>query len=249
MKKTILEVCVDSMESAIAAARGGADRLELCSNLIIGGTTPDIHLYECIRREIGIPVRALIRPRFGDFYYSAYEYEIMKGNITDFRKAGAEGVVIGCLDQNGALHRAQMEGLITCAAGMKVTLHRAFDVCKNPMETLREAEALGIDTILTSGQANNCMNGMTLLEQLLRECDENLTIMPGAGINSDNIGTIANGLHARAYHMSGKKVIQSEMQYRRENVPMGLPGFDEYEIWRTDEEEIRKARLQLDAIG
>ena len=136
MQSFILEICVDSVESAVAAERGGATRLELCQNLMIGGTTPGIKLFEAVREETHIPIQVLIRPRFGDFCYTDYEWRIMKEEIRMFRDRGADGIVIGMLKPDGILDRDRMEALLEERGGMSVTLHRAFDVCKEPMETL-----------------------------------------------------------------------------------------------------------------
>ena len=159
MKEYILEACVDSVESAMAAVAGGADRLELCSNLIIGGTTPGPWLFEEIRKRSDIRIHALIRPRFGDFCYTDAEFSIIKKAVEDFRKIGAEGVVFGVLKPDGTLNMEQMKGLMEAAGDMSVTLHRAFDVCVDPLETMEQAISLGIDTILTSGQRNTCLQG------------------------------------------------------------------------------------------
>lgn len=157
MKQKILEVCVDSVESALVAERGGADRLELCQNLVIGGTTPSPKLFETIRRYSKIPIHVLLRPRFGDFCYTQYEFEMLREEVTMYRKLGAEGVVIGMLLPEGTLDIRRMEKLMEAAEGMPVTLHRAFDVCKDPKAALKQATELGIQTILTSGQQNSAL--------------------------------------------------------------------------------------------
>ena len=155
MKNFTLEACVDSVESALAAVRGGADRLELCGNLIIGGTTPDIHLFQEIRRYTDIPIHVLIRPRFGDFLYTEHEFRIMEEDIRSFKELGAQGAVIGILKENGDLDADRMKILMEEAEGMKVTLHRAFDVCRDPFAALEQAKDLGVDIVLTSGQKNS----------------------------------------------------------------------------------------------
>lgn len=152
MNKYILECCVDSVASAIEAEKGGADRLELCSNLIIGGTTPTLALFNEVRNHVSIPINVLIRPRFGDFLYSEYEVNMIKQEVVQFREAGADAVVIGSLTADGSLDIEQMKELIVLAGDMKITLHRAFDMCADPIKTLQEAINLGIDTILTSGK-------------------------------------------------------------------------------------------------
>ena len=152
-----LECCVDSVESAIAAKKGGADRIELCSALVIGGLSPSQALYWKIREQVDLPIRVLLRPRFGDFCYTDFEHEIIKEEIRSFRKLGADGIVIGTMKPDGTLNMEQMKELIEEAKGMSVTLHRAFDMCKNPFMALEEARKLGINTILTSGQKNTCI--------------------------------------------------------------------------------------------
>ena len=139
MKEYILEACVDSVESAMAAVEGGADRLELCGNLIIGGTTPGPWLFDEIRKRSDIRIHALIRPRFGDFCYTDAEFSMIKHAVEDFRKMGAEGVVFGVLKPDGTLNMEQMKELMEAAGDMSVTLHRAFDVCAGG----RSAEGTG----------------------------------------------------------------------------------------------------------
>lgn len=242
----ILECSVDSVESALAAEAGGADRLELCSNLIIGGTTPTVALFEEIRKYTDIPIYVLIRPRFGDFLYTEYEANVICSEITAFEKAGAEGVVIGSLNKDGSLNMEQMKRFIACAKNMSVTLHRAFDMCTNPLFVLEQAKELGIDTILTSGQEASCIEGITLYRQLLESAKEDITILAGAGVTPTTIQTLLKETKLTAFHMSGKEIIESEMEYRNARVFMGLPGISEYSIWRTAKENVCAVRKILD---
>lgn len=241
MERYILECCVDSVESAIHAADGGASRLELCANLIIGGTTPDAALLKEIRKYTTIPIHALIRPRFGDFCYTEHEMEIMKSQICNLKAAGADGVVIGVLDTKGYLDLPKMETLLQEADGLHVTLHRAFDMCQNPYDTLEQAIALGIDTILTSGQKQSAWEGRKLLAELVEMADSRIDIMAGAGIDAGVIEKLFPITGATSYHMSGKVTLDSPMQYRKTQVSMGLPSLSEYEIWQTSEEKVREA--------
>lgn len=246
MEKYILECCVDSVESALAAAEGGADRLELCSALIIGGISPGLALFEQVSACCELPVRVLLRPRFGDFLYTDYEFAIIKREVALFREAGAEGVVIGCLDADGALHMEQMRELIAEAGDMKVTLHRAFDVCADPIETYRLAGELGIDTILTSGQKRECLMGMPLLKELCGMQKEGMPrIMAGAGVTPDVIRQFCEQTDITSYHLSAKKVLDSGMLYRKEDVPMGLPVMDEYSIFMTDSSVVAEAKQAI----
>lgn len=246
MKKDyILECCVDSVESAIAAKSGGADRLELCSNLVIGGTTPTLALFREIREKVDIKIHALIRPRYGDFLYTESEANIICHEIKAFREAGAEGVVIGSLRPDGSLNMEQMKKFMQYANGMSVTLHRAFDMCRDPFEALEQAKELGINTILTSGQAPSCVKGIDLLKKLLIAANSNISILAGAGINAEAVKILLEHTDLTEFHMSGKKIMESGMIYRNRHVSMGLPNMSEYEIWRTDENAVRSVKELL----
>ncbi len=243
-----LEVCVDSVESALSASRGGASRLELCSNLILGGTTPSQWLLKEIRKYTGIKINVLIRPRFGDFCYSEYEFNIIREEIRMFNELGADGVVIGILRPDGTLNMEQMEILIGLSGNMEVTLHRAFDVCINPYEALEQAKELGIRSILTSGQKNTCTAGSSLIKEMVELSRGVIEILVGGGVDASVIRQIAPVTGAKAYHMSGKVSVDSAMKFRKEGIGMGLPAFDEYKILKTDEVKIREARKVLESL-
>ncbi|MCI9201089.1 MAG: copper homeostasis protein CutC [Lachnospiraceae bacterium] len=244
-QKYILECCVDSVESALQAEKGGADRLELCSNLIIGGTTPTLALFRQIREHTNIRIHVLIRPRFGDFLYTKQELHIIAKEIDMFRKAGAEGIVIGCLTPDGSLDCEAMHFLIDYAGQMTVTLHRAFDMSKDPFQTLELAKELGIHTILTSGCQASCLDGIDLLRQLDEKSNGEITLMAGAGIQESSVRILREKTNLTAFHMSGKSVKNSKMQFRNPNVFMGLPGMSEYEIWETDSNAVSAVRKLL----
>ena len=244
--KYTLECCVDSTQSAICAKEGGADRLELCANLVIGGTTPTLALFEQIRRTVDIRIHVLIRPRFGDFLYSSLEADLICEEISNFRAAGADGVVIGSLPPDGSLDAEQMKRFIERAGGMSVTLHRAFDMCKDPFEALDQARSLGVNTILTSGQSPSCLEGIERMKELTGAAGKDLTILAGAGINAHAVEILLEQTDLTAFHMSGKRVLNSGMAYRNPAVSMGLPGLSEYELWQTDPENVRAVRALLD---
>lgn len=251
-----LEVCVDSTASALAAKRGGADRLELCADLVIGGTTPSLALLRQVKAETGLPVRALLRPRFGDFCYDRYELAQMEQSAAELVEAGADGIVTGVLTPDGVLDVAALRPIYAAvrraaaAAGRPVacTLHRAFDVCRDPFAALAAAKELGLATILTSGQAASAPQGAELLRQLVEAAGSDVEILVGAGVSAGNLPALAAQTGARAFHLSGKQVLDSRMTFRREGVPMGLPGFSEFELWQTSETNIRAARKALDAL-
>ena len=215
--KGILECCVDSVESAIAAKNGGADRLELCQGLVIGGVTPGTALFQEIKNQMDIRIHALMRPRFGDFCYTRHEIDILCQDIRTFRKLGADAAVIG-----------------------------AFDVCRDPFEALETAKELGVNTILTSGQRKSAKEGVEILKQLALKADGKVDIMAGAGIDADAIRYLAPKTGITTFHMSGKMTLDSRMVYRKEGINMGLPSMSEFEIWRTDEKKVEEAREVLD---
>jgi len=245
----LLEICVDSLASARAAIAGGADRLELCSALAVGGLTPYAELLRQIRAESDIPIRCLIRPRGGDFLYSTEETLLMADQMEHLRVHGANGFVIGCLTPEGDLDETAMALLLKAAKGCGLTLHRCIDVSRDPCRTYLDAAALGIDTVLTSGAASSCMLGMDTIGQLLqlRDAQQGPEILIGAGVNAKVIAAFKAAYpQARAFHMSGKTDVESGMRFRREGVPMGLPGLDEWHIQQTSEENVRAAKAALE---
>jgi copper homeostasis protein len=248
MKQYILEGCVDSVESAIIASRSGANRLELCSNLIIGGTTPSKWLFLEVKKYCDTKIHVLIRPRFGDFCYSDYEFNIMKEEVKMYRELGAEGIVFAILNPEGTLDLDRMSQIIALASTMSITLSRAFDVCVDPYAALVQAKELGIHSILTSGQKNSCLKGKELIGKLIQKAAGEVDILVAGGVCAEVINVMYPITLATSYHMSGKVVRESKMVYRKENVNMGLPSLSEYEIWQTEEQKIIEAKEVLDKI-
>lgn len=248
MKKYVLEACVDSVESACQAAEGGADRLEMCSNLVIGGTTPGPALFEIVRQLVPIEINVLIRPRYGDFLYTDYEFDMICREVERFRSMGADGVVVGCLKADGKLDMQRMKRLRELAGSMNMTLHRAFDLCREPLEALEQAMEIGVNTILTSGQKNTCTEGKQLLKQLIDMADGKPDILVGSGVNAEVIRKLIPEIGPASFHMSGKVVLDSGMSYRKEGVSMGIPGIGEFEVFRTDREEIRRAKAAMEEL-
>ena len=183
-----------------------------------------------------------------DFLYTDREFGILLEEAESFLEWGADGIVCGCLTPQGALEESRMRRLVELAhgAGACFTLHRAFDVCRDPMETLSFCEALGVDLILTSGQKNTCLEGIPLLRELLTAA-KRTEILIGAGVDAGAVLQLREELPAaKQFHMSGKTVLQSGMEYRKQGVSMGLPSLSEFELWRTEERNVRAAREALD---
>lgn len=246
----ILEVCIDSLASARAAIGGGADRLELCSALTLGGLTPYAALLQQIREESSIPIRCLMRPRSGDFLYCADEIDLMARQIDVLKSAGADGFVIGCLTKDGILDEPAMKTLIAAAGNCALTLHRCIDVSQDCVSTYRAAAALGIDTVLTSGAASSCTEGLETLRVLLklRDQEQGPEVLIGAGVSPSNISRIRAALPtATAFHASCKRLVESSMVFRRADIPMGLPGLDEWTVPQTDEAIVRQLKAAITA--
>ena len=238
----VLEVSVDSVASALTAIAGGATRLELCANAIIGGTTPSLFLFQEIRKLSNIPIFVLIRPRFGDFLYSGVEFEIMKQEVIAFRDCGANGIVIGMLLPDGNLDVERLKELKDIAYNeMNVTLHRAFDLCSDPLKALKQCIEMEFDTILTSGQKNNALDGLELIDRLLEESREQIEILVGSGVNARVIQEFLTKTSATSFHMSGKIEVESKMIYRNDDVSMGFGDMNEYSLWYADSERIKAA--------
>jgi len=201
LQNFLLEICVDSVESAIAAQAGGADRVELCANLNEDGTTPSAGMIEVARQSLSIGLQVLIRPRGGNFCYSDFEFETMKKDLAVARTLGADGVVVGMLDSAFTVDVARMRELVELARPLRVTFHRAFDVVVDPLQALELLIELRIDRILTSGQAKTAMEGLTRIVQLAQKAAGRLSIMPASGINTQNIRQILAETGANEIHV------------------------------------------------
>lgn len=249
MNQPLIEGCVDSYASCMAAAAGGADRFELCAHLVIGGVTPSPVVFQQVQRDCPVKINVLIRPRFGDFLYSKMELEEMCEEIRLFREMGANGVVIGALTPEGDLDLEKMGRMMDCAGDMEVALHRAFDMTRDPAAALEDAIKLGCRTILTSGQAPNAAEGKELLRKLFRQAAGRIDIMAGSGVKRHNIQEIYDHTGIRVFHTTGRSgPTNSGMVYRKSTVSMGLPALSEYEIWQTDEQEFRACAKLVHAL-
>lgn len=241
----VLEGCVESLSSAKIAAANGCTRLELCQNLVIGGTTPSPALFAAVRKACDLPIRVLIRPRFGDFLYDAAELAQILVEIRYFLNKGAQGVVVGQLTADGDLDREALARMREAAGHAGMTLHRAFDLCREPFYALETAVELGFDTILTSGQAETAQAGAALLRDLSKAAAGRIQIMAGSGVNAAVISELSELSGLRAFHLSATVKKDSPMRYRKAQVHMGLPGLSEYTRLEADAERFRAAAEAL----
>lgn len=224
---TGLEVCANSLTSALAAQEGGAIRVELCDNLAEGGTTPSYAQIALAKEMLTIEVWPIIRPRGGDFLYTDLEFQLMMEDVKLCRSLHCDGVVIGLLQADGSIDRERSAALIECAHPMPVAFHRAFDMSANMQDALEVLISLGIVRVLSSGGAATALDGAAVLAALVQQAGDRITIMPGAGIHAGNIEALIKHTGARQYHASAKASVPSKMSYRNAHAHMGSMA-DEY---------------------
>ncbi len=224
----MLEICAGDIESVFAAAKGGADRVELCAALGEGGVTPSIGFVREARKVPGLKLHVLIRPRGGDFVYTPEEVDAMVADIRAIKEEGADGVVIGALTPEGDIDMEACKKMAAAAQGMNITFHRAFDLCKDPVKALDDIASLGCNRLLTSGQAASAKEGIGMLAKLAKRGEGRVTILAGGGVTPANAAEIITLGGVNELHASARHTIGSPMVYRREGVAMGAPGTDEY---------------------
>jgi copper homeostasis protein len=235
-----LEVCVDSVESAISAQSAGAYRVELCDNLIEGGTTPGYGAIISARNNLSIKLHVIIRPRGGDFLYSDLEYDIMRRDIEICGESGVDGIVTGILLPGGNIDVDRTAKLVEFAYPMSTTFHRAFDMCGDPVQGLEDVIVTGASHLLTSGLKNKAQDGVELLRQLIIQAGERIIIMPGGGIDETNAALILTATKAKEIHLTGRKAVDSEMIFRRQGINMGgIKGIPEFSRRVADPEIIK----------
>lgn len=244
--KMILEVCCGNLESIRSAIDGGADRVEVCCALGEGGLTPSLG-YMVKAMAMGIPVRILIRPRRGDFCYTAEELAAMSYDISFADANGVDGIVIGALTPEGDIDTRAMEQLISNVQGSKIIFHRAFDLCRNPEEALETLIDLGCHGVLTSGQRSDAMAGAENLRRIVDQAAGRIEIIAGCGVNVGNVEEIIRVSGVREVHSSCSEKVDSRMVYRRQDVKMGNSA-DEYSYTVTDENKVRELRRIIDHI-
>ena len=238
-KSIKIEVCAFSLESCLAAEKGGANRIELCGSMYEGGTTPSAGLIQVAKQQVSIEIHAMIRPRGGDFCYSENEISVMQADIRMAKQMECEGIVLGILQPNGRVNISQTKGLVNLAKPMQVTFHRAFDMTTDYSEALEDIIETGCDRILTSGQKNTAMEGIEAIEKLVKQANNRIEIMAGSGVNASNVQTLIH-TGVNALHLTGKSIRDSEMIYRKEGITMGgLSEVPEYEIVYSDFKKIR----------
>lgn len=237
--RALLEIAASSLASALAAQAGGADRIELCENLVEGGCTPSFGSIAVARDRLRIPLYVLIRPRGGDFRYDADECEVMRRDIEACVRLGCDGVVIGALDAEGEVDMDTCRSLADAAGPLGLTFHRALDVARDPLRALEAAIELGCERVLTSGTQADALAGADSIAALVRQAAGRIKVMAGAGIDPGNVLALRDRSNADEFHASAGALRRSTMRHRA-----GLPGLDP--DWRQSDRDIVAAlRAQL----
>jgi copper homeostasis protein len=238
-QKVLVEVCVDSVESAVAAERGGAARVELCSDLLEGGITPSAGLIATVRSKVSISLHPIIRPRPGDFFYSDIEFQIMRRDIEAAKELGADGVVLGILDQHGSVDVERTRELVELARPLSVTFHRAFDMSSDLRKALDNVCQTGSDRILTSGGEQTCLQGIDVIASLVKAADGRIAIMAGGGIGPRDALNIVESTGVREIHVGLSSPVASPMLYRNPRVSISRAAGRDYERVQVLEEDVR----------
>ena len=238
----LVEVCANSVTSALAAQEGGAYRVELCENLFEGGTTPSYGQIQVARKLLNIKLYVLIRPRSGDFLYTANEFDAMEADVKYCAEIGCDGVVIGMLNADGTVDKSGCEKLIKIAKnkGLGVTFHRAFDMSSDLGLALEDIIELGCERVLTSGGKTTAIEGAGNIVNLIKRANGRIAIMPGSGINENNVADLVNYTAAKEIHCSARSRVQSKMTYINDHILMGDQNGNEYVIDVTDTNRVKR---------
>jgi copper homeostasis protein len=245
MEQVLIEVCVDSVASAVAAERGGAARVELCSDLLEGGITPSVGLIEGVRARTSISLQVIIRPRAGDFCYAEEEFEIMRRDILAAKNLGADGVVLGILDAQGNVDSKRTSQLVELARPLTVTFHRAFDMSSDLFRALEDVCTTGAHRLLTSGGEQTCLQGVDTIARLVKSADGRIAIMAGGGIGHHDAANIVERTGVREIHVGLSSAVASPMLHRNPRVSMGRAAGREYHRVQVLEESVRKLQRAI----
>jgi copper homeostasis protein len=236
--RILIEVCVDSVASAVAAERGGAGRVELCSNLLEGGITPSAGLIELVRARTSIGLQVMVRPRGGDFCYTAEEFETMRRDIVAAKKLGADGVVVGILNADGSVDIGRTRELVELARPLSVTFHRAFDMSADLFRALESVCATGADRLLTSGGAKAALQAVEQIARLVEAARGRIAIMACGGINHHNAASIIEQTGVREIHVGLRSSVASPMLHRNPELSMGTAAECEYQRFEVLEDNV-----------
>lgn len=241
----LLEVCIDSVDSAIAAQRGGGQRVELCSGLTEGGLTPSLGQIEAVVEAVEIDVMVILRPRGGDFMYSPHEQDVLLKDLSYISKSGIKGIVFGALLADGSIDTELTQRIRDKAGELDFTFHRAFDMCLDPIRGIEDLLKIGIPRLLTSGLAESAMEGKETIKTLVNRVGGEMKIMAGGGLTPQNVGSLVEFTGVKEIHATCRKSIRSGMKFSREGVYMGIKGNDEYQLKIADSHIVERMLMQV----
>ncbi len=246
MSLPVLEICCTSIESAKIAAEGGAQRIELCDNLFEGGTTPSFGMIHQLKEKVDIDLYVLIRPRGGDFIYTADEFNIMQQDIKICAERGVDGIVSGLLTADGSVDVSRTRKLVELAGTMDFTFHRAFDLVREPEQALPDVITTGARRILTSGLQNNVLDGAIMLQNLVSLAGNNIVIMAGGGLTSGNMTAVIASTDCREFHTTAKTWVATDSTHKSLVKMNGIPGIPEDKKLIASLQEVQELRRILD---
>ncbi len=236
----LIEICVEGVDGAVAAERGGGDRIELCASLVEGGITPSLGTVRATLGAVRAPVMVMVRPRGGDFLYSALEFASMRDDVAALRETGAAGVVFGCLTASGQVDEERTRELVDAARPLSVTFHRAFDMTDDPAAALEALVRCGVDRVLTSGQALTAVEGLPVLRRLVAQAAGRIVVMGCGALRPDAIGKVIREAGLTEVHFSAQAWVPSAMRFRNARLTMGGAAAErEYQCLTTDVEVVR----------
>ncbi|GFR86770.1 copper homeostasis protein cutC homolog [Elysia marginata] len=239
-----MEVCIDSLDSAQNAEKGGAIRVELCANLLEGGTTPSVGMLRVIKKLLSIPVFVMIRPRGGDFCYSSSELEIMKEDIRSLKEAGANGFVFGLLTNDGTVDEQKSAELLELCFPLPATFHRAIDMSRNLSDSLTKVINLGFSRVLSSGGCQTALQGVEVLKEMVRQAEGKIIVMPGGGLTTDNLAEVLHTTKAREFHGTAREPVRSAVTFMKTDIRMGSLADSEY-IRKVTSSELVSSFLKI----
>lgn len=247
--RVLVEICVDSVAAAVAAERGGAQRVELCGSLIEGGITPSVGLIETTRAAVSIDIAVIIRPRGGDFCYEPDEFETMRRDIVEAKRLGANAVVFGILDVHGRVDVGRTRQFVERARPLAVTFHRAVDMTADLSRALEDVIVSGADRLLTSGGEPGAIEGQEKIRELVRQADGRIVIMPGSGINPANARRLVEYTGVTEIHAGLRSSLPSPALHRNSRISMGAAAGREYERFGVREDDVRQLCTSLNTAN
>ncbi len=244
MSDLVIEVCVEGVDGLLAAQAAGASRVELCASLVEGGLTPSMGVIQEAQRRATIPIHVMVRPRGGDFLYSAVEYATMQADVQTCRDAGVQGVVMGCLTADGQVDEVRTSDVVARARPLSVTFHRAFDMTRDPADALEALIRCGVDRVLSSGQRATALEGLETLQRLTAQAGDRIIVMGCGALTPANIAHVRRAAQLKELHFAALRDEPSAMRYRNPHIGMGGTDPEREYITTVTDPDLVRATIQ-----